>query len=246
MLRRISNSMIFAVSTMCLATLHAQEEAIETVSGIALPRTVIASESITVRNHSPKDFMGYSTSKLKAEKGDIVVVSLSTIATPSVARLKGSYKGKEPPPPPPPKILVKTKNSAGCLVETPTPWPPDRHKKAFIATENAPIIYSSTAGANAMLSIEIRRDIGKEISDPQPDKDSSVKEELSELEKKQAVLKAAKEAGVLTEEEYQKKNAELISNNTMEEKLKVLDKAKEAGILSEDEYKKKKAELIKR
>jgi hypothetical protein len=77
--------------------------------------------------------------------------------------------------------------------------------------------------------------------------------EDSDVQAKLKALKAAHEAGILTDEEYAGKKAELEAqlqpampplDEATQQKLKALEVAHQAGILSDEEYARKKAELL--
>jgi hypothetical protein len=71
-----------------------------------------------------------------------------------------------------------------------------------------------------------------------------------DVDRKLAALEAAREAGILSAEEYERKRAAILAarpaiDEATKKKLAALDAAREAGILSEEEYAAKKAELFR-
>ena len=81
----------------------------------------------------------------------------------------------------------------------------------------------------------------------------SFSEASSEIQAKLDALEAAYKAGILSEEEYTRKKAEMESqlraaesqlDEATKQKIQALDAARDAGILSEEEYARKKAELM--
>ena len=77
--------------------------------------------------------------------------------------------------------------------------------------------------------------------------------EDSDVQSKLDALEAAHEAGILTDEEYASKKAELEAqlrpakpalDEATQQKLKALEAAHQAGVLSDEEYARKKAELL--
>ncbi|MHC4974837.1 MAG: SHOCT domain-containing protein [Planctomycetota bacterium] len=80
--------------------------------------------------------------------------------------------------------------------------------------------------------------------------DAAAKPDRAEADRKLAALEAARKAGVLSQEEYEKKRAAILASQPKldegtKRKLAALDAAREAGILSAEEYARKKAELLK-
>jgi hypothetical protein len=71
----------------------------------------------------------------------------------------------------------------------------------------------------------------------------------AEVDRKLAALEAARQAGILSQEEYQRKRAALLAtlpqlDEETKKKLAALEAARQAGILSEEEYQRKKADLL--
>jgi hypothetical protein len=76
-------------------------------------------------------------------------------------------------------------------------------------------------------------------------------QDRAEIDRKLAALEAARQAGILSQEEYEKKRAALLATRPQldeetKKKLAALDAARDAGILSAEEYEKKKAALLDR
>jgi len=71
----------------------------------------------------------------------------------------------------------------------------------------------------------------------------------AEADRKLAALEAARQAGILSQEEYERKRAAILAtlpalDAETKKKLAALDAARQAGILSEEEYARKKAALL--
>lgn len=71
----------------------------------------------------------------------------------------------------------------------------------------------------------------------------------AEADRKLAALEAARQAGILSQEEYERKRAAILAtlpalDEETKRKLAALDAARDAGVLSADEYARKKAELV--
>lgn len=127
--------------------------------------------------------------------------------------------------------MVKTKNSAGCILGAPSGDSRSKkhgyssyNTKVFVATEKAPLIYTSTVGANGVLELDVRR-----ASATAPSKQESPVTSVSPKEK------AVTETTAVSKQE----------DDSLTKKLKALKDAKETGVLTEQEYKQKKDELLK-
>ena len=138
------------------SAVYAQETATNKLNGITLRGQVVASTSVKVLNSGATDFSVWATTELNVQDGDVVVASIKRLEPSPTAG------GNPAPSAGCPKIKIKTKSSAECVVA--------EGKKAFMATENAPLLYASTAGANVTLSLEILRD-----SEPAPSKQQTPK-----------------------------------------------------------------------
>jgi hypothetical protein len=66
--------------------------------------------------------------------------------------------------------------------------------------------------------------------------------QAGEAEDRLKALEAARQAGVLTQEEYERKRAEF-AGGSAQERLKALDAALRAGVITQDEYQQKRAAL---
>jgi hypothetical protein len=79
--------------------------------------------------------------------------------------------------------------------------------------------------------------------------DAAAPPDRAEADRKLAALEAARQAGILSQEEYERKRAAILAtlpalDEATQEKLAALDAARQAGVLSEEEYVRKKAELL--
>ena len=154
--------------SLLAGAVYAQDAATNKLNGITLRGQVVASASVKVQNSGATDFAVWATTELNVQAGDVVVASITRRESPSTATGKEpTVTGGNPAHPAGyPKIKIKTKSSAECVVA--------EGKKAFLATENAPLLYASTAGANVMLTLEVLRD-----STPAPSKQQTSKKKHS-------------------------------------------------------------------
>ena len=161
---RVSVYTAFVFSVLAGAV-YAHDAATNKLNGITLRGKVVASASVNVQNTHSTDFTVWTPTGLNVQDGDVVVASIarrvasSSTATgkePTVSEDKSATSAACP------KIKIKTKSSPECIVA--------EGKKAFMATENEPLLYAGTAGANVVLTLEVLRD-----SFPAPSKQQTTK-----------------------------------------------------------------------
>jgi len=109
------------------------------LNGVTLRGDPVANVSFAVKNTDAVDFASWTNSTIRVQPWDVVVASFVASSAPSRAVSAGH----------PVVVKFKTKSSPE--------WAVTGERRAFVTTEDAPLMYASTAGADVTLTIEVRR-----------------------------------------------------------------------------------------
>ena len=131
---------------------YARETMTNKLNGVTLRGQVVASASVKVESRNATNFTVWTTSEINVQARDVIVASFARQDSGLAADLKGPAALGEKPALSDKHagVLIKTKSSPDWVV-TETP-------KAFVAIEDAPLLYANPVGANGMLTLEVLRD----------------------------------------------------------------------------------------
>jgi len=126
------------------------------ISDIVIPDTIVVSDTIKIQNFGAVDFAHWAASKCAVESGDVVVAKCQAIVSTNNPLIKNNAIA--PIRKRLSRVRVKTPGSEGSFVDYKLNGGPGP-AAAFIATENGPVIYASTAGTSELLIIEVHRNV---------------------------------------------------------------------------------------
>ena len=143
---------ILFLFSVLAGAVYARETVTNKMNGVTLRGQVIASVSVKVESRSATNFTFWTASEINVQSRDVIVASFVRQEPGSAADLKGPAAPGEKPAlsDKPTGVLIKTKSSPD--------WVVTENKKAFVAIEDAPLLYANPAGANGMLTLEVLRD----------------------------------------------------------------------------------------
>lgn len=121
----------------------AEAAATNTLNGITLRGERVCAQRIVVQSTNLVDFAAWTTTEVEVQHFDVVVASLVPLEPSAEGRTAAG-------PAPQATVKLKTKSSAE--------WTVTGDRRAFVMTEDAPLMYASTAGAKVALVLEVLRD----------------------------------------------------------------------------------------
>ena len=143
-LRRLAVSAVFVFAALA-ASAADQVAATNKLNGITLRGDLVKSECITIQNTNAVDFAVWATTDIEVQHFDVVMASLVP-AEPALAHSAQASSSSAAQA----VVKLKTKSSAE--------WTVTGERRAFVMTEDAPLMIASTAGANVKLTLEVLRD----------------------------------------------------------------------------------------